>query len=99
MWWEGCPSTDKAHELLRDALAGEGLDPDVVELVEIETDADAERERFVGSPTIRIGGVEVAPTQDEPVGLSCRIYRLRNGRVSPTPDPEDIREAIREATS
>ena len=99
LWWEGCPSTDKAHELLRDALAGEGLDPDVVELVEIETDGDAERERFVGSPTIRIGGVEVAPAHDEPVGLNCRVYRLRDGRVSPTPDPEDIREAIREATS
>ncbi|HZI91620.1 MAG TPA: hypothetical protein VFD31_08335 [Thermoleophilaceae bacterium] len=99
LWWEGCPSTDKAHELLRDALAGEGLDPDAVELVEIETDGDAERERFVGSPTIRIGGVEVAPEEGEPVGLNCRVYRLRDGSVSPTPDPDDIREAIREAMS
>ena len=99
MWWEGCPSTDRAHELLRDALAGEGLDPDAVELVKIETEGDAERERFVGSPTIRIGGVEVAPEEGEPVGLSCRVYRLRDGSISPTPDPEDIREAIRKATS
>lgn len=99
MWWEGCPSTDRAHQLLRDALAREGLDPDAVELVEIETEGDAERERFVGSPTIRIGGVEVAPEEGEPVGLSCRVYRLRDGSISPTPDPEDIREAIRKATS
>lgn len=99
LWWEGCPSTARAHQLLREALAGEGLDPDGVELVEIETEGDAERERFVGSPTIRIGGVEVAPVRDEPAGLSCRVYRLRDGSVSPTPDPEDIREAIREAIS
>ena len=51
----------------------------------------------MGSPTIRIGGVEVAPEPDEPAGLTCRVYRLRDGRVSPTPDPQDIREAIREA--
>ena len=99
LWWEGCPSTAKAHELLREALAGEGLDPEAVELVEIETEGDAQRERFVGSPTIRIGGIEVAPADREPIGLSCRIYHLRDGRTSPTPDPEDIREAIREATS
>ena len=99
MWWEGCPSNDRAHALLREALAGEGLDPDAVELVEISTEGDAERERFVGSPTIRIGGVEVAPEDGEPVGLTCRVYRLRDGRTSPTPDPEDIREAIREARS
>jgi len=99
LWWEGCPSTERAHELLRDALAGEGLDPDSVELVEIETEDDAQRERFVGSPTIRIGGVEVAPEPGEPVGLNCRVYRLQDGRTSPTPDPQDIRDAIREATT
>ena len=31
----------------------------------------------------------------EPVGLTCRVYRLRDGRVSPLPDPEDIRDALR----
>ena len=98
LWWEGCPSTDRALELLGSVLDDEGLDPGSVELREVRTDADAEHERFVGSPTIRIGGVEVAPEPEEPAGLTCRIYRLGDGRVSPTPDPEDIRRAIREAT-
>jgi hypothetical protein len=65
---------------------------------EIKTGDDAERERFVGSPTIRIAGADVSPIQGEPVGLSCRIYRLRDGRISPTPDPADIRDAIRRST-
>ena len=68
-----------------------------MELREIRTDEAARREEFVGSPTIRIAGVEVAPEPAEPAGLTCRVYRLRDGRVSPTPDPEDIREAIKEA--
>ena len=96
-WWEGCPSTGKALAVLREVLGDEGLDPEAVVLREVRTEREAENERFVGSPTIRIGGVEVAPVTDEPAGLTCRVYRLRDGSVSPTPDPEDIREAIRRA--
>ena len=81
--------------MAREVMATEGLDPSRLELREIPTDADAERERFVGSPTVRVDGVDVDPNEGEPVGLTCRVYHLRDGRVSPTPDPEDVREAIR----
>jgi hypothetical protein len=96
LWWEGCPSYPRALEELRAVLRDEGLDPDVVELREVGSDEQAERERFAGSPTIRIDGEDVVPPGDgEPVGLTCRVYRLRDGRTSPTPDPADLREAIR----
>ena len=39
------------------------------------------------------------PPDDEPAGLTCRVYRLRDGRFSPTPDPADVREALRMATN
>jgi hypothetical protein len=69
-------------------------------VIEITSELDAERERFVGSPTIRVGGEDLLPPgADEPVGLTCRIYRLRDGRVSPTPDPADLREALMRALS
>jgi hypothetical protein len=55
------------------------------------------RERFIGSPTIRIDGVDVQPTAQEPYGLTCRVYHRRDGRVSPTPDPADVRDALRAA--
>jgi hypothetical protein len=97
LWWEGCPSTDKARDLLAKALAAHGLDPSRIEMREIQTDDDAEREGFVGSPTIRVGGVEVAPEENEPAGLTCRVYRTRDGRVAPVPDLEDIQQAIEEA--
>ena len=97
LWWDGCPSTEKALAAVRDVLADEGLDPDAVVLREVSTDADAERERFIGSPTIRVDGIEVAPADGEPVGLSCRVYHLRDGRVSPVPDRQDIRDAVRRA--
>jgi len=96
LWWEGCPSHPEALEDLRVILREEGLDPEAVELREVESDEQARRERFPGSPTIRIDGRDVVPpAEGEPVGLTCRIYRLRDGRVSATPDPEDVRSAVR----
>jgi hypothetical protein len=78
---------------MRDA----GLDPDAIEVREVSSDDAAAAERFVGSPTIRIDGVDVQPPRDEPAALTCRVYKRRDGRISPTPDPLDVREAIREA--
>ena len=97
LFWEGCPSHPKALADLREAMAELGLDPAEVVVREVLTDADAERERFVGSPTIRIEGLDIQPTADEPPGLTCRVYHRRNGRISPTPDPADLREALRAA--
>jgi hypothetical protein len=97
LWWEGCPSHPDALAELERILAEEGL-PSQVELVEIESDDQARSERFPGSPTIRIGGEDIVPPgDDEPFTLTCRVYRLRDGRVSPTPDPEDMRAALRRA--
>jgi hypothetical protein len=81
--------------MLREAIAEAGLDPDSLEVREIDTDASAEREGFVGSPTIRIDGADLQPPPDgEPPGLSCRVYRRRDGSVSPLPDPADMRDAL-----
>jgi hypothetical protein len=97
LFWEGCPSHPKALAELRAAMVDLGLDPDEIVLREVGTEADAARERFVGSPTIRIEGVDIQPASGEPFGLTCRVYHRRDGRVSPTPDPEDLREALRAA--
>lgn len=94
LYWEGCPSHPRALADLRAAAFEVGLDPDEIVLREVVTEADAQQERFVGSPTIRIDGRDVQPTGKEPYGLTCRIYHRRDGRVSPTPDPADVREAL-----
>jgi hypothetical protein len=96
LWWEGCPSTERVLSELREALKQEGLEQVEVHLREIRTDDEAAQADFKGSPTILIDGDDLAPT-DEPTGLACRIYRRRDGRISPTPDPEDVREALQRA--
>jgi hypothetical protein len=74
-----------------------GLDPEQIEVREIDTEAGAERESFPGSPTIRIDGEDVQAPGENPIGLSCRVYRRRDGSVSPLPDPEELRESLRAA--
>jgi hypothetical protein len=97
LWWEGCPSYPEAIAELRELMREEGLDPDALELREVMTDEDAERERFPGSPTIRVDGEDVVPSEGQPPSLTCRVYRLRDGRYSPVPDPADVRAALRTA--
>jgi hypothetical protein len=99
LWWEGCPSTDKALAELRQALSEAGLRDAHVELREIRTDEEATETGFRGSPTIRLDGADLVPeASGAPIGLSCRVYRRRDGRISPTPDPADLREALAVAT-
>src|SRR6059058_1368170 len=99
LFWAGCPSHRKALRELQVVLRESGQDPEAVIVREIKTDDDAASEGFVGSPTIRIDGADLQPLADEPTGLTCRIYRRRDGRISPTPDPADVREAVLAASS
>jgi hypothetical protein len=100
LWWQGCPSFPDTLADLQAALAELGLDPAAVEPVEIPTDEDALRESFPGSPTIRVDGRDLfEPGEADQIGLSCRVYRLRDGRPSPTPDPHELREALARVTT
>ncbi len=72
-----------------------GLDPARIVVREIDDWWHAEEEHFVGSPTIRVDGRDIKPPEpEEAPSLSCRVYRLRDGRPSPTPDPADLRDAL-----
>lgn len=100
LWWEGCPSTERALAELRSAISELGLTEAEIETREIKTEEAAAEAGFHGSPTILIEGLDVAGADpDEPTGLTCRVYRRHDGRISPTPDPEDLREALRQAAA
>ena len=80
------------------ALSELGLSGVEVQTREIETDVDAQAASFVGSPTILIDGEDIVPAAaEEQIGLSCRVYRRRDRRVSPIPDPDDLRDALARA--
>ena len=93
-YWDGCPSHPEALALLQTVLAERGLDT-AVELRRVDTDEEAQALRFPGSPTIRIDGRDVDPAgADSRPALTCRIYYLPDGRVSPIPSRQQLEEAL-----
>ena len=83
--------------MLREEMTAAGLDAEAIEVREVSSDVDARREEFVGSPTIRVDGRDLQPVPDEPIGLSCRVYRLADGRISPVPDRQEVRQTLLDA--
>lgn len=94
LYWEECPSYGETLTRLREALREEGLDAGV-EMVHVGTDKQAVALHFPGSPTIRMDGRDLFPASDAVVGLTCRVYHTGDGRVSPLPSKEMIRQALR----
>jgi hypothetical protein len=94
LFWRGCPSHPEARELLGEVLAARGIEAEVVER-EVMTDDEAQELAFPGSPTIRVDGRDVDPEgASARPALTCRIYRLPDGRVSPVPSREQLEEAL-----
>ena len=93
-----CPSYQPTLELLRAVLAEERLDLDVHSL-QIDTIEEARRQRFSGSPTIRLDGRDIEGAMIPPVGLTCRTYLSPDGTMSPVPGKEAIRKAVRESVA
>ena len=80
LYFDGCPSTDAFLPRLRDLLAQLGA-TDRLELRRVDTIGDAERERFLGSPSVRVDGYDIELGADERTdyGLKCRLYRTQSG--------------------
>ncbi len=84
-YFDGCPTYRAAEGALSQALRAEGLEARL-ELVAVNTDEEASRLRFPGSPTIRADGRDLFPVPDRSVwALGCRIYATPEGlRGAPT---------------
>lgn len=98
LYFDGCPSYRKLLPTVKAALDREGL-AGSLELRKVETPEAAERERFLGSPTVRIDGEDIDPDAGarEDFGLKCRLYRTEEG-ASGIPPERWITEALRRHT-
>ena len=86
-YFDGCPSHAELLPRLRELLANQGIEEEI-ELHRVETPEEAERERFLGSPTVRIDGEDVDPSAKDrdDFGLECRLYRTEEGLVRTPPE-------------
>jgi hypothetical protein len=92
---EGCPHAAEYLPRLRRLVVEAGV-PSAVRVRTIVDPAEAQRERFLGSPTIRVDGRDVDPGADarRDYGLSCRLY-VGPGGISGTPPDEWVLALLR----
>jgi len=74
LYFEDCPSHEKALARLREVLHEEGLQAEI-RIHKMETDEQAQEWRFAGSPTILVNGEDIVPTDETLYSLSCRVYQ------------------------
>ncbi len=75
LYFGGCPNLEPTLSLVNEVRSQLGISVDVRE-VEVRTPEDAERLRFLGSPSVRVDGKDIEPGAEsrKEYALSCRIY-------------------------
>jgi len=94
LYFEDCPNWKAADERLT-LLATERPDITVTHQL-VETSAQAERVGFLGSPSIRVDGVDVFAEPGSRVGLAYRRYPTPDGYVG-APTLEQLRAVLADA--
>ncbi|HEX6709484.1 MAG TPA: thioredoxin family protein [Rubrobacter sp.] len=93
LYFDGCPTCKATEKTLQEVIAKEGIDVEI-KLVAINTDEEAQRVRFVGSPTIRVDGEDLFPVPErEEYALGCRMYVTPEG-LKGSPTAEMLSEAL-----
>jgi len=78
LYFDECPSWKNALEIIHKVFEEFGKSSTVV-LTRIETQEEAVIHQFVGSPTIRVNGKDLFPTDQDLFALGCRIYQTPEG--------------------
>jgi hypothetical protein len=95
--FEGCPNHVSAMEMVQQVLFRERIEAQIVSLdvPDVET---AKKLRFLGSPSIRVNGVDIEPgRQDDPPFFGCRTYNVQ-GKTVGVPPEGWLADALRSAS-
>ncbi len=93
-YFDGCTAYQTALKYLRELIQEKNLDV-AVKMIKIEGDQQARASRFLGSPSIRINGVDIEPGAEKikDFSMRCRLY-LEDGETSEWPSKKMIARAI-----
>jgi hypothetical protein len=92
LYFEGCPNHKPTVERVQSVLQQHGIAAEFTE-IEVRDAETASVLRFLGSPTIRINGLDIDPASrtSTETGLACRCY------AGGLPSEAMIRAALLEA--
>ena len=93
LYFDGCPNHSEMVERVHSVVSELGIDAEIVG-VKVSTAEDAERLRFLGSPSVRVGGVDIEPDAraSRAYAFACRTYGAGEG----APPREWIAAALQE---
>jgi len=90
---EGCPNAPQALDLVRRVVRDEGLEA-TLEYLDVPDPEAARRERFLGSPSVQVNGLDIEVARRAEVSChGCRMYETPEGRTGVPPEAL-IREAL-----
>lgn len=94
LYFDDCPNHLPTVERINTILREEGCSAEVREVLVPSAEA-ARQVKFLGSPSVRVNGIDIEPTARDrkDFGLMCRRY------VGGIPSHELIRAAIRSAAA
>lgn len=93
LYFDGCPSYRTAAMTLEQVFVEEGIDASI-EMIRVVDEDDAVSKQFVGSPTLRVNGMDLFPDQMSGVyAMQCRVYPTPEGFRS-APSKEMLRGAL-----
>lgn len=97
LYFDGCPGIERVLPVV--GPLAEAANARVVQ-TRVETSQEAEAQRFLGSPTVRVDGVDVEPGAEErdDFGLKCRLYRTGHG-LEGVPDADWVRDTLRRTSA
>lgn len=90
LFFDGCPNWQTTNDDLESLAVEFGFEFD---RCQVETDDDAQRLHFRGSPSVLIDGRDVFASGHEPIGLSCRIYQTDHG-LAGAPSLEQLHQVL-----
>ena len=93
--FKGCPNSEPTIDLVRRLAITHGVIASV-ETIEIRSAEDAIHSRFLGSPTVRINGIDVDPDARgrTDFAMVCRLYG-----ASGIPPADSVAAAIHQAAT
>lgn len=92
LYFVGCPHFPPARDLLRAIVRKDRVQAEVSE-IEVKDASAARRLQFIGSPTIRINGLDIEADARNVAGVGVACRRYPNG----LPSEAMIRVALKEA--
>ncbi len=94
LYFDDCPSWEKVMADL-ETIRKEKILEFSINLVNVKSDEEASKLKFLGSPSIQIDGVDLWPDDRPTYAMNCRMYQTSNG-LRGWPSLEMIRQKLLE---